>query len=340
MNAKRLIGPTALIVLLITTSASGVTQLRRGETPPPISLRDANGSAFSLAGQAGRPVVLLFGELYHARTIEACHGVQTLMADPRLTDARGQCVLIVAQQAEPAALRDAAARQGVTMPVLHDDARSVFAAYQVSVLPSVVVVDMKGRVVHAMAGLSAGFVDVTTDAVLYGAGKLTQEQFERTVQPASQPAAGEARRRAERLTELASQLARRGMFALAGEKYAEARAADPSYVPALIGLGRSAVLRKQLADAEEHYRSALTLQPGNSEAELGLAFVQTARGGKELPAAEQRVRAVLTQRPNDPEAHYMLGLIHQKSGRDKEAAASFRIAAEFLLGRGLPEREE
>jgi Flp pilus assembly protein TadD len=222
----------------------------------------------------------------------------------------------------------------VAFPVLHDRDRTAFAAYQVSVLPSVVVIDPQGRVVHALAGLSPAFRDVVTDAVLFAAGRLSGEQLARTLHPTRGPAEAPGARRAARLTELGKQLSRSGMHDLAAEKFREALTVDPRCAAARVGLGRGAIQRRRLAEAEGHFRGALEVEPGSTEAALGLAAVLAMRGGGELPQAEQHVRNVLARRPNDAEAHYLLGVILEESGKTKESMASYRKSAELLLERG------
>ncbi|MCK6486016.1 MAG: tetratricopeptide repeat protein [Phycisphaerae bacterium] len=324
----------ATVFLSLSTPALAVTHLRRGDTPPPIALSTLDDQPFTIESHRRRVVVLLFGELYHARTLEACRIVDAIRSDPRIDEVDPDCVLIAAQQAEREALRTAARDAGVTMPVLHDRDRNVFAVYRVSVLPSVVVLDRAGRVVHAAAGLSASFREVLTDAILLAGEKLAADQFERTLHPASGPAESESARRAARVTELGRQLSRGGMNDLAADKFREALTIEPTFAPARIALGRLALQRRQLAEAEKQFREALAVDPESPEPTLGLAYVQALRGGDELPKAEQQVRSLLARRPNDAEAHYLLGMIHEQSDRPKEAAASYRKAAELLFEQG------
>lgn len=324
----------ALLSASLAAPAVAVSQLHRGDVPPAVTLPTIDGTDFTLTAHAGTPGLLLFGELYHERSLEAARAVQALLADPRIAPIHPFAVLIVTQQAEPAALRALAQRQGVTLPVLHDADRKVFAAYQVSVLPSAVVVDGRGRVVHAVASLSPQLREMLTDALLYAAGQLDLPQLERTLHPTSAPTGGAPERRAERLVELAQQLVRGGMADLASDKYREALTIDAKCVAARVGLGRIALRKNQLADAEQQFRAALAADSKAATAALGLAYVQALRGGADLPRAEQAVRALLVERPNDAEAHFVLGLICEQAGRAKDAAASYRRSAELMLERG------
>lgn len=323
----------SVLAALAATPAIAVTQLHRGDTPPPIDLNSIEGKPFKLVDQRGRPFVLVFGELYHEKSLAACRMIAEIQRDSRLADSSPVCAMIVAQQADDAGLRKLAADRGISQLILHDKDRAASAAYQVSVLPSVIVIDPEGHVVHALAGLSSAFKDTLTDAILLAAGKITSDRFSSAIHPTSAPAESSASRRAIRLTELARQLARGNQHDLASEKYREALAIDPRCVPAVVGLGRSASQLKSLPDAEKHFRDALALEPSSTEAALGLASVLALRGGSELPQAEKQVRSVLAVRPNDPEAHYLLGLILEQSGKPRDAMSSYRKAAELALDR-------
>jgi cytochrome c-type biogenesis protein CcmH/NrfG len=204
-------------------------------------------------------------------------------------------------------------------------------------MPSAVVIDKQGRVVHAVAGLTSRFSDVLTDSVLFAAGKLSAERLEQTLNPQASTAPGDVAARADRLTQLARQLARRGLDELAAEKYAEALKLNAHHLDAHLGLGKLLLKRRRLAEAEVHLREVLVRDPGSEDGMLGLAFIQTLRGKEETPEAEKTVRAVLAKNPSQPRAHFLLGLIQEQRERMGEAAASFKRAAQLLLERSEQE---
>lgn len=332
-NLPRL-GRAAWMVLFVLgtgRAAIAITELRRGQASPPLELNTLSGERFSLQGQRGRAIVLIFGELYHERSLKAISKTQELLRDPRFEGKAPSCAMVMTQQSEPAALLESARKNRVTVAILHDRDRRAFAAYQVSVIPSVVVIDAESRVVHAFAGMSAAFDDMLRDSMLLAAGRISEATFERTLHPTSAPAATEPVRRAARLTELAHQLVRSGMEDLAHDKYREALTVDPGCAAARVGLGRIAVHRQRLAEAEEHFRAAAKLDAGSADVALGLAYVQALRGGDELPKAEESIRGLLATQPNNAEAHFLLGVVFEQSGRMKEAAGSYRKSAELLL---------
>ncbi|MHC4991015.1 MAG: TlpA family protein disulfide reductase, partial [Planctomycetota bacterium] len=218
--------------LTLTTPLRAVTHLKAGATPPPIALETLAGERFSLEGALGRPLVVVFGELYHQKTLEACGDLREALASDVLAPSAITTVLVIAQDATKEQLRGRASDPRLPATIVHDAGRKAYGDYRVTVMPSAVVIDDKGRVVHAVAGYSARFRDIVTDALLVALGKLTREAFEARLHPTGGTPVDEARIRASRLASLARQLSRRGLDAMAREKYDEALELAPDYVPA------------------------------------------------------------------------------------------------------------
>jgi hypothetical protein len=332
-RAGMVIAPTMCAILSLVTPAHAVTHLKRGDAAPVITLTGLDGSTVSPTTQDERPVVLLFGELYHERSVEAAHVLQRLTAEPGITDLSPFCIMIVTQPSPAAELRQLARERRIQMPIVHDADRRASTAYRVSVLPSVIVVDAQRRIVLASAGLFTRSADAFRSAILAAGGRFSPAGLDAALHPTSVPVVSDARSRAERLVILAGQLARSGMPELAQDKYREAMKADPSFAAPRIGLGRLALRRRDWVDAETHFQSVAALDEQAPEAVLGMAAVELARGAAELPKAEQRIRGYLASHPADAEAYFLLGEVCDQSGRFQEAAASYRRAAELFEAR-------
>ena len=186
-----------LLVLVLATillaglasPAVAVTHLKRQTEAPAFTLKDLNGAEVSSAKLRGSTIILIFGEVYHAKTREACTQIDAVLKDPRFAGLAMVPVLITVQEPKPEDLKPDA---GVKLPamILRDPGRVALGDYRVAVMPSVVVIDKDGRVVHAMAGLTSRFADTLTDALLLSAGKLSAERFEESLNPA--PTTGES----------------------------------------------------------------------------------------------------------------------------------------------------
>jgi tetratricopeptide (TPR) repeat protein len=329
----RLAAFAAGVVLSVASPAGGVTHLERGVEAPPVALPTIRGTSTSLQELRGRTVVLVFGELYHEKTLLVCGEIRNALAEDPLAGQIIAPVLVVARDAPESELAEQARDPRLPRRILLDRERAAYGAYRVSVMPSCVVIDANGRVVHAVAGYTSRLADILADAMLVAVGDLAAGEFDRRLRPGPDGAPDESVLRASRIESLARQLVRRGLNELAEEKYREALALAPEHVPARLGLGMLLLERRQLAAAEEQYRAVLAADEGSTDATLGLAYIQTLRGGAELEEAERTLRGVLVANPAEARAHYLIGLIHQDRGEHEAAGAAFRKAAELLMSR-------
>jgi tetratricopeptide (TPR) repeat protein len=326
----------AICIALWAQTAAGVTHLKRGTEAPPLALKDRDGADVTTAKLRDHVVVLIFGELYHEKTQQAWATIQAALGDERLKGQSVAPVLVTAQAGQPDDLKPFTAGR-ITPRIVRDPDRQAFEAFRVSAMPSVVVIDREGRVVYAVGGIVPRLGDLVTDSVLYGCGKLSAEALDRSLNPTPTTLPSENQVRADRIASLASQLARRGLPELAVEKYREALGLDARHTGAHLGLAGLMLRQKHLAEAETEFRAVLAAQPDSLQASLGLAFVQTLRGGAELEPAEKIVRGVLARNPSEARAHYLLGLISEQRNKADEAAASFKKASELLLDRAEQE---
>lgn len=320
-----------LLLGLLAEQATGVTHLKRGDPAPPIALESLSGRFVRLEESDGRPQVIIFGELYHDRTLKACGEIRDALAGPAANGAAATTLLVIAEDAPTEALSRRASDPRVPALILHDRARTTFGDYRVTVMPSVVVIDADGRVVYALAGYTTRLKDTVADAVQVAAGRMTQERFDRLLHPDPRREDDDPQVRAARITSLAGQLDRRGLPDLAEEKYREAMELASDYAPARLGLAMVLLHRNRLVGAETEFRAVLDADPASVEAALGLAYVETLRGGDELEDARATVTRLLERDPEEPRAHYLLGLIYQQLDQPADAIESYRKASELLM---------
>jgi peroxiredoxin len=311
----------------------------KGRPAPDLKLTTLEGRVVTLADLRGRIVLLLFGELYNKNTVAACRDISAVLASPPVSDPEIDAFMAVTQEAPTADLADEARRAGVTVPILHDSGRRTFAAYEVMVLPSLVVIDPQGVVAMPCAGYPMDFPALVSDAILLAGGSLSAGEFERRRTPTTAPGGSETHARAVRLASLGEELAKRGSEELAIGKFQEALALDPDCLPARIGLGHCLLARGDLAQAEAQFQHVLGASPDSVEGGVGLIRVQIIRGGSELRSAEERLHALLLKHPNDPKVVYLAGVVAEKSGDSGAALGRYKKAAELLLYGPEPKRE-
>ncbi len=328
--------PVCLLLTLPASSASGDSLLQPGNPAPSFELTSLTDQTVRLSELKGRVVLLLFGELYNANSVAASQDVATVLSRLAPTGAPAAAFLIVAQRATASALRAEAERRGVMLPILTDPERRAFAACNVTVLPSLLVIDGQGRIVLPCAGYPLDFQDLVSDTLALAAGQLSEAEYRGRRAGADLPAGSDPAVRAQRLAMLAEQLVRRGSEELALSSYHQAVTIAPDCLPARLGLGQGLLRRGELAEAEAHFRHVLAHTPDSADAALGLAQIQTRRGGDELKTAEETLRDLGRKRPHDARVAYLLGVLAEKAGDSNGALGNYKRAAELALS-GQPE---
>ena len=313
--------------------------LPAGEPAPDLILATLDGQPVRLADHRGRPMLLLFGELYNANSVEAAGDISAVLDSAQMSELDVSAFLIITQDAPGRArcVLSRPRRVGVNRARVDDDPRRQgFAAYHVIVLPSLVVIDPAGLVALSCPGYPLDFQDLVTDALFFTTGRLTEEQFSRRRAAAMPAEEAKGPGRAKWLSALGEQLASRGSTELALGKFREALELDPDCLPAHIGLGTLLLNDNNLPQSEDHFRVALELAPESVDAALGLVQIEVLRGGAELEAAHERLLDLLRRRPDDPRVRYLAGLVAEKTGDTDAALGYYKRSAELLLhGREL-----
>ncbi len=322
-----------IAALLSATSLQAATDLKRGDPAPPIVLDAVDGTRIDTTQMRGESLLVLFGEAGQDKTEKACRLIGAALDSPILADHPIKWILVLSRSSDLKNLDPEVLASKRRPIVVHDTQRQVFGAYRTVVLPTAIIVDRRGRVVHALAGLTPRFGDTIFDALLVAAGTMTIERFDQNLRGLSDKQPDEQHRRGERFTQFAKRLVQRGMTSLAEAKYREAIELVPDLTLAQLGLAALLVQQQRLDEAATLYRAVLAHDPQSNDAALGLAFIQLTRDTPLVEEAEAFVRSVLERAPSRARAHYLLGLIHEQRGDAPAAAASYRIAAELLLKR-------
>lgn len=305
----------------------------RGSTAPPIALRDLDGTTVRTEQLAGKTLVLIFGDVGHEGARKASADVLETLAQPRFARDSVVPILVVAQDRPPAELKEQAAQARFPALILHDPERAAFGAYRILVVPTVVIVDGKGTVVHSMPGFLPRFRELLAESVLVATGAESKEQFEQSLAVAGPLPMDKDRQRADRMVHLGDELVRHGLTDMAEARYNEAITLVPAHMEARLGLASLLVRAGKLVEAEAQYRQVLTDNEANVAARLGLADVLLQQGTGDVAHAEATLRSVLEKDPLQPRAWYLRALIHEQRGEFVQAAAGYRKAAELLMDR-------
>ncbi len=305
----------------------------RGSVAPPITLKDLSGETVSTTKFANKALILVFGELGNDGAKQACADVLDVLADPRLSGEPVVPILVIARDASPSQLKEEATQGRFPALILHDPKREAFGAYRVLVVPTLVVVDPKSKVVYSMPGYLQKSKDLLLEAVLTSVGKEPVAQFEQSIDPKAQNSPTPEVVKSDRLVHLGVELTKHGMYDIAELRFKEAIALVPGHVGATLGLGELMLKQNKLPDAERYFRSLLAGAPESVDALVGIATVQVRRGGDDLAAAETTLKPVIEKNPKLPKARFLIAQIHELRGDIPGAMAEYKVAAELLLER-------
>jgi cytochrome c-type biogenesis protein CcmH/NrfG len=321
-----------MVLACVAIAGSAMAAPPRGSDAPLIKLGDLTGNMVASTDFAPRPLVLIFGEMTHEGTKQACADVLEVIAQPAVAAAQPVAIMLVAQDEKAPKLQEEAAAGKFPSIILHDVARDAFGSYHILVNPTIVVVDGKGKVTFSMPGFRPRFKEILGEAILTAAGKEAPAQFEQTIDPAAQEPTKEGSR-AERLVHLGNELTKHNEFAKAEVNFTEALKSEPGNIGAKIGLAELMMRQNRISDAEPFLRSVLAAKPDHTEAMLCMADVQFRKGGDEGVRAEKCVNSVIEKEPANVKARFLFGQILEKKGDVAGALAEYKKSAELLMNR-------
>jgi len=107
----------------------------------------------------------------------------------------------------------------------------------------------------------------------------------------------------------------------------EVASEGPARARTLLTIGSERTGRGDLAGAEEAFREALRVEPGNPVAEQNLGVVALKRG--DLPEAERRLRTATELAPGSKQAWATFGSFFLEAGRPEEAGRAWKRALEI-----------
>ncbi len=307
------------------------TEVEAGVAAPALSCTAANDQVPDLRSALGRPVILLFGELYNDRSVAAAADVEKIAALSEFARTEPCVWMITNNRPAPTDSGEQAKAPQTGLQICRDVQRRTYADYRVRVLPTTVVLDTTGKVLYVIAGRPFNYADLVTDACRAAAGLLSPEAFKASLAAQAHTGALAADQQAETLAQMAKRLQRLGKHSLAEDKYKEALKLAPAAHAARSGLGRCYLEQARLAEAEEQFRQVIVSAPEDVGANLGLAAIALARGGDEVPRAGVTLVALLARRPRDPELNFMMGRIEQAQNHTAEAMECYKRAAQALL---------
>lgn len=332
LRSKQLSIATVVATAIIAMQAMGVPLPPRGFEAPAIRLKNLEGTLVESQASKDKTLVVVFGELGQENTKKACSDLITALDDTNIDRTKVDSLMIIAQDTSADELKAKSQEGRYPSQILRDEKREYFGAFHVLVVPTIVIIDTNGKVVHATPGFVQRFKEVVTAAVLVSQGKSTFEKLDELVSAKGEGKLNPDEARAGRLVHLGRELMHHGMLDTAEERFTEAMKIAPENLEAMQGVGDVLIRKGKHADAVAIFRSALTKSPDSADLTLGMVQAKIGLAtDAELNDAFTLIKRVLDTNPKNSKAHYLRGRLHEAQGKQADAIAEYRTAAELLL---------
>jgi hypothetical protein len=287
-------------------------------------LKSADGRPIAVP-HPDRPTILLFTRPAHAqqaqllRLVEACLG-----RDAR----RAQVILLLGGSGAEAEAKRLAESKAVPWPVVADEKEELFAALEVHVWPTTLVVRTDGTQAARIAGAPESLAVSLPAQIDFAAGRIDRATMADRITAGRQVAGDNPERQAARHLQVARRHLAAGNADAARAALEQALALHPSSIPAQVELVRALTRLGRVADAAARLDKLDGAQLPPGERDLLRAAILI-RQAKWAAANEALAAAAAAQGADSAEVHYLSGQIHERMGNMTAAANAYRRALEL-----------
>lgn len=315
-----------LLALLLPVPARAMPRnVKLGDPIGTLKLTDIDGKPLDTAAWSGSPTAWVFVSATQASSEKALLGMQAAL--DALVGSNVRAVAITTDALHVTYFREMRSRSGLRLPVVVDPTREVYGRIGVIVLPTTLILDKTGKLVHVVSGYDLDYSNVVQAHLAHLAGRINADELQRRL-ATSRPAGDAAHDRAARLCRSAEVMCQRGLAQEAAKELESAIKAAPDYAPAYLRLARLKVVAGDLPAAAKLVAEVQKRNPENHSARLVLGIIQFHEG--KLDEAEQSLKQALQLNPDPARTRYWLGRVAEAKKQPEQAAAHFRAAAEAL----------
>jgi tetratricopeptide (TPR) repeat protein len=275
------------ILILVSAAVPAVCAIGVDQTAPDFKAADIEGNVRTLDEFSGKATVVLFWrpEAERARNAvcEVADAIQSAYEDTHL-------VTIVSGEHDLAEIESVLEHCGRPVAALLDLDRSIFAAYKIIALPTLVVLSSDHEVKYKEAGFSH-------EGIAYLTAQLDEIYGRKQPVVALPEGSPEAIRRYG----LAMQFLKKGLRERAEDLLAQLVEDHPEYRPAWVSLGYCRIELGKVEESRECLEKAYSLDRENPDVAAGLAWIWREKGNR---AESEKWAAIVDE--NDPNSN----LIH------------------------------
>ncbi|BCB95998.1 hypothetical protein JZK55_09200 [Dissulfurispira thermophila] len=346
----------ALIAGSFIYTATAQALLQIGTQAPEFTLKDIGGRDVSLSQYSQKKaVVILFWSTWSAKSPNA---LKRFEAFYKKYKDKGIQVLGVNADSQTISNEDMEKIKklvkdfDITFPMLMDRGLKTFHEYSVIALPSTIIIS-DGKIAYELPGLPLVGTEDMFDYLLLLAGEQPRKKMEPKYKPKHDAIAD---------TNLGRGFVKRKKYDMAYPLFKKAIEKDPKYMLPYVELAKLYELEGKNKEAEEIFKNALNIEPGNVAvmSEFGYFLTKLGRIKEAIEILDRAVKknsytpayyyhayalakngqlkdslgafeTALSMNPYDPKLYSLRGEIYKDSKMLKEAASDYKKALELIL---------
>lgn len=307
-----------------------------GDDLPALTLSEAgSGKAYAIPkGGKGAMVLAFWSADIATKKERSLKALKVLKEMSQYFKERAITLVVVNEGHDsPDVMNEVIKEAGLAPPVYLDSDQSAYGTLGIFVMPSLLVVDVKGKIAAGM-GYSHDLDKRLHGELAVMLGEMDRAQLEKELHPTNMERP-ENEKSAERFFNLGKTMRQRGQPESAIAEFGKALAANPELSEALLQIGCLQVEIGQYDAARKSLTDGLAKDPTSVDGQICRAQVKGF--DKEVDEALDDLRFLLLRNSRKANLHYVLGSLLLQKGNCAEAAPEFRTAYDLLLKKEMQE---
>ncbi len=266
-----------LIILILFTPQHVAFSIESpiGKTVPDFTLKNIKGVDVSLKEFTGEVIVLIYWKDNHDYSYKALADYRDFI---EVYKKRGvQFIGIAGETGEHEKVSKIVKDLKIKFPVLLDSSRAVLGSYGIRVYPTTLLIDRKGKLIHAIPGHPVLYNSILDGYLRYILGDIDDEELQTAISPQKMKV-DESEVMAEREYNLALKFGEFGLISRATRTVKVAIRHKPDMIKAYNFLGFLYLESNETDNAINEFQKAIDIDPGSFEARAGIGITSLSQG--------------------------------------------------------------
>jgi tetratricopeptide (TPR) repeat protein len=325
---NRTVRITCLLALAWAAAALAdrLRNVEPGKPVPSFSLKTLDGTNLATDSMKSKVLLLVFVSAEQRSSEETAIEAHKVFRDIRHDDLK--LVFVTADVDRGNYFRPFRDKAGIHEPLALDPNRDFYGRLGLIVAPTTIIVGRDGNLAHVIAGHKSDYAHVLDTHARQALGLIDDAEAKKRLEVEKfQP--DRLSDRAARHRAAARLLREKGLLADAENELKSALGVDPGNTEAGLDLASLYLFQKKNAEADKLIGEVLQADPNNRRGKLmrGIVLFKS----NKLDAAETLLKESLLLNPDPARSNYYLGLLYEKKGDKDKALKHYREALSRLL---------